>query len=246
MAGAFSRWTGAALDLVAPRHCLACAGARQERAGLCPACLRLLRPQPPDPCRRCAGPLGPGADERACTACAALRPRFDAAVAAGPYAGFLGELVRRAKYGRDPALAGPLGELLAAAVRTWAGAAGLTAVVPVPSTRSRDRDRGFHLADRVAERLADELRLPLRDAWLERIGEPAPQAALPRTRRLVAARGTVGLRTSRFAWGGPRVAGERVLVVDDVLTTGATVNECARVLVAAGAASVRVAACARA
>ncbi len=246
MDGPILRWTSAALDLVAPRRCLACGEGRQDRSGLCAACLRHLRPQPKEPCRRCAGPLGPGADPRACTACAALRPKFESAVAAGPYAGFLGELVRRAKYGRDPALAGPLLELLAAAVREWPGTAGLTAVLPVPPTLSRVRERGFHLADVLAERLADELRLPLRDAWLVRIGEPVPQAALPRTLRLAAARGTVGLSKPRFAPWARGVAGERVLVVDDVLTTGATVNECARILVAAGAASVRVACCARA
>jgi len=246
MENALRRFTGAALDLVAPNTCLACAGGRQARAGLCDRCLRHVRPQPPDPCPRCAAPLGPGALLAACSHCDALRPRFGAAVAAGPYAGFLGELVRRAKYGRDPVLAVPLGELLAAAVRSWDGRANLTDVLPVPGTASRIRERGFHLADLLAERLADELRVPLRAGWLARVGDPVPQAALARSERRRAARGTVALRTSRWAWRVPRVAGRRVLVVDDVLTTGATANECARVLLDAGSEFVRVAVCARA
>jgi predicted amidophosphoribosyltransferase len=240
------RLAGAALDLVAPNACLACGAARQARAGLCARCARHVPPQPPDPCPRCAAPLGPGALIDACASCEALRPRFDAAVAVGPYAGFLGELVRRAKYGRDPVLAVPLAELLAEAVRAWPGAAGTTDVASVPGTPSRIRERGFHLADLLAERLADELRVPLRAAWLARVGEPVPQAALPRTQRRRAARGTVAVRAPRWRVLAPRIEGRRVLVVDDVLTTGATANECARVLLGAGATCVRVAVCARA
>ena len=175
-----------------------------------------------------------------------MRPKFDAAVAAGPYAGFLGELIRRSKYGRDDLLAVPLRELLAASVSEWPARRGLTVVVPVPGTRSRTRERGFHLADLVAERIADELRLPLRCEWIERVGEPVPQAALPRSKRRVAARGTVALSAPRRLRAAPRIAGQHVLIVDDVLTTGATANECARVLRTAGAASVRLAVCTRA
>jgi predicted amidophosphoribosyltransferase len=240
------RVASAALDLVAPRTCLACGEGRQVRAGLCARCLRHVPPQPPDPCPRCAAPLGPGALLGACSLCEAPRPKFAAAVAAGPYAGFLGELVRRAKYGRDPVLAVPLAELLADAVRAWPGRGGLTDVVPVPGTRARTRERGFHLADALAERLADEIRAPYRATWLLRVGEPVPQAALPRTDRRRAARGTVELVRPPWPFRPPRVAGRRVLVVDDVLTTGATADECARVLLAAGAAEVRVAVAARA
>jgi predicted amidophosphoribosyltransferase len=243
---ALSRWAEAALDLVAPRVCLACDAGRQAAHGLCASCRRLVRPAPRDPCPRCAAALGPGIDASACAACAELRPRFAAAVAAAVYPGLAGELIRRAKYGRDPLLAVPLGGLLADALAQWPGRAGLTAVVPVPPSRARLRERGFHLAELVAERLADGLGVPLRLRWIERVGDPPPQAALPRTDRRRAARGTVRVAARTWPLPAPRVTGESVLLVDDVLTTGATANECARVLRAAGAASVRVAVCARA
>ncbi len=140
----------------------------------------------------------------------------------------------------------PLAELLVEAVRAWPARDGLSAVAATPASRSRAKERGFHLADLLAERVADDLRLPLVGSRLARVGDPMPQAALPRTKRRLAARGTVALVTPRIAWLAPRVSGETILVVDDVLTTGATADECARVLLAAGAAEVRVAVCARA
>jgi len=247
----------AALDVAAPPACLACSAELAPRPGLpdlglpglglCGRCLQLVGRPWPDPCPRCAGPLGPGAPVSSCTHCARWPPRFSAAVAAGPYAGFLGELVRRAKYGRDPLLVTPLARLLRDAVITWPGREGVDAVVPVPATRQRRRERGFHAADVLASAVARALALPCRDRWLRRVGEPAPQAALPRTERRAAARGTVEVaRGALRLLPPPAVAGLTVLVVDDVLTTGSTADACATALLAAGARDVRVAVATRA
>jgi predicted amidophosphoribosyltransferase len=219
---------------------------------LCARCRRLVPPPRLGPCPVCAAALGPGADPSVCRDCERLRPRFVATVAAAPYAGFVGELVRRAKYGHDPLLAVPLADLLRSALRGSPVAAGIDAVLAVPPHPGRAAERGFHLADLLASSAAEEVRAPLRLDWLVRVGDPVPQAALPRTERRQAARGTVALRATHAAWARPRwtrppdPSGCRVLVVDDVLTTGATVNECARVLLAAGAKEVRVAVATRA
>ncbi len=153
-------------------------------------------------------------------------------------------------------LAWPLERMLGDAVDAWPGREGVDAVVPVPTTSARLRERGFHLAEILAAAAARRLGCAARTAWLARPGDPTPQAALPRTERRRAARGTVALRPGfgPFDSFAPLAAlsrtreieGKRVLVVDDVLTTGATVKECARVLLDAGAEEVRVAVAARA
>lgn len=252
------RLAAAALDLVVPPVCVACRGDGLDGAGgggpgphgLCGRCARLVHRVPAAPCPRCAAALGPGVEAADCAACARLRPRFSAACAAARYAGFVGELVRRAKYGRDPLLATPLAALLVEAVEVWPAREGADAVVPVPTTATRRGERGFHLADLLASAVARRLRVPLRERWLVRVGDPVPQASLPRSERLLAARGTVEVRRPPHPWlrriAAPDVEGLRVLLVDDVMTTGATANESARVLLAAGAAEVRVAVAARA
>lgn len=242
------------LDLVAPPSCLACGADEMGDLSLCARCRRMVPPLTEGRCEMCAAALGPGADTSprsgACDDCEKLRPRFTAAVAAAPYAGFVGELIRRAKYGRDPLLAVPLAELLRRALRGSPVRDGVSVVLPVPASPRRAAERGFHLADLLAAAAAAELGVACRSDWLVRVGDPMPQAALPRTERRTAARGTVATRPPariRAPWTtAPSPAGLRVLVVDDVLTTGATLQECARVLHAAGAAEVRVAVAARA
>ena len=237
----------AALDLVAPPMCLACGDEAMRRLGLGERCLRRLPVSAPCPCPRCAAPLGPGASQRGCAGCEEAHPRFAATVAAGPYAGFLGELVRRAKYGRDPLLATVLGRLLVTAVERSGLADGVDGVVPVPTTRRRLRERGFHLAEALSLEVARSVGKPVRTTWLERVGEPPAQAALPRSLRREAARGTVALRAPWWRMGPPRgITGATVLLVDDVLTTGSTANACTRALLAGGAREVRLAVATRA
>ncbi len=167
------------------------------------------------------------------------------------YAGLGGELVRRAKYGRDPLYALPLAARLVVALDDWAPARRATVVVPVPTTLRRRKERGFNLAEFLAEPVARSLGLPLRHDVLRRVGEPPPQAALTRAERRRAASGTVRVaevsRVLRLIGRADRgIRGGSVLLVDDVLTTGATANASAVALLRAGARSVAVAVATRA
>jgi predicted amidophosphoribosyltransferase len=200
----------------------------------------------------------------ACPDCRRLRPKFEATVAVGAYDGILADLVTRLKYARDASCAWPLGELLADTVEQWPPAAGVERIVPVPLRFFRRVHRGFNQAELLAAAVARRLGLPLDRFLLRGARGTAPQAGLTRSRRLQSRRGAYritdlarllapglarlpgrwGIRTGR--WLRPRAVGRTVLLVDDVMTTGATASEAARVLRAAGAARVLVAVVARA
>jgi ComF family protein len=231
---------GSAADLLFPPRCCHC-GQPGSTDGLliCEVCQGLLTPQPPACCPRC-GAVSIVSDAGGCLHCRGRRFRFDRVVSLAPYAGTLRLAVLRIKRTGSEPLAAALAELL------WSRrAAELTAlkaevVVPVPLHWTRRLARGTNGPEVVAQRLASHLSVPCEGRLLRQRRRTQLQAALPRTARLTNVRRAFAVR-----WGY-RCGGARVLLVDDVLTTGATANEAARVLLRAGASSVVVAALARA
>jgi ComF family protein len=160
-----------------------------------------------------------------CVRCQKAGPVIALARSAGSYEGSLREIVHALKYDGRPTIARHLGRVM-----RRAGAEVLTGadlVVPVPLHRSRERARGFN----QARRLARHLGLPMLDAMV-RTRKTASQADLPASRRYANVR-------DAFAWRGGDLDGLTIVVVDDVSTTGATLNACAAALLAAGAAEVR-------
>jgi len=162
-----------------------------------------------------------------------LPPGIRAAAAVGPYEARLRDIIQALKYDRRPSIA----RHLAARMRVAGAAvlAGADAVVAVPLHRSRERARGFNQARALAEHLG----LPLSDA-LARTRKTGTQADLPADRRHANVRGAFAVRRAS------RIGGRILVLVDDVSTTGATLNACAAALVEAGAAEVRALTAARA
>jgi ComF family protein len=202
--------------------CFLCRGAA---AGvLCGACEADLPALPGPRCPRCALPSPRG---EPCGRCLAQPPAFDRTVAALSYAFPADVLVHALKFRHELALAPLLGGMLGRAI---AAAEGPPAhcIAPVPLSRGRLRERGFNQALEIARafpRLA-----PLKPELLERARDTLAQFDLPWSERQRNVRGA-------FRVAQP-VAGLNVAVVDDVMTTGATLDEVARTLKAAGAAAV--------
>ncbi len=219
----------ALLDLLFPPRCPACGEpSRRDAAPFCDVCCEALLPVPPA-CRRCGmpGPVDP------CGACLASPPAFDAVRAGGLFGGPLADAVHAFKYRSRPALAAPLARWLWRRVGLPPGAA----VVSVPLARRRRRERGYDQAALLADALARAAGAERRRNALRRIRETAPQVGRDREAR---ARNVAGA----FAAGA--VSGLDVVLVDDVVTTGATADACARALKAAGARTVSVVSLARA
>lgn len=232
------RFAADARDLLFPPHCPGCGGPLDPEAsgGLCTACRRDL-PAPGEPlCPGCgiAIAAGPAAF---CPACSG-RHEMDAVVYAAPYAGTAKELVHRFKYRADFAAGRLLGGLLAARVARELPEQ-VDVLVPVPLHRRRLAGRGFNQAAFLAREVGRRLGRPVAFSALARCRDTRTLAGLhpqERSRELLDA----------FRVRGPgRIAGRRVLLVDDVLTTGATVAGCCGALRAADAPWVGVAVAAR-
>lgn len=220
----------AVLELVFPPRCAAC-GEPAGEGPFCEVCAGAVDPVPPG-CGRCGQP-GPDA---LCGACQASPPAFDAVRAGGLLGGPLADAIHALKYRGRPALARPLGAWLAARAPLGAGAV----VVSVPLARGRRIERGYDQAALLADHLARASGRGTRRlrAALRRVRETPPQVGRTRSER---ARNVAGAFEAV-----PAVAGKDVVLVDDVVTTGATADAAAVVLRRAGARSVVVVALARA
>jgi ComF family protein len=220
--------------MVLPSNCAGCGSPRLDAGGggFCAGCWAgFPRFDPDATCPTCALPTG-GAT---CRSCAAAPPPVARTVAYGPYEGGLRRLVRALKFEGHDIVAAPAASRLAETIR-WAGLRGLEAVVAVPSTRRRNRERGYDPAALIARELARRLALPLVPA-LRRVGETPPQSALTAAARRANVAGAFR--------GRAIAAGRSLLLVDDVLTTGATAFASAEALITAGARRIGVAVLAR-
>lgn len=202
---------------------------------LCRGCLERLPLLAPPLCARCGKPLRlEAAGEGVCGDCAAGSRAFRLARAVGLYDGELRRLLHRFKFRRERRLAEPLGQLLAMTFRRCAELRGTEVLVPVPLAAGRLAERGFNQAEELARVLGATVGRPVAaDALLRRESKTAQslRSAAERT----------AVRAGAFrAFRPAEVAGRRALLVDDVLTTGATAEACSLALLRGGALSVDV------
>ncbi len=206
-----------------PQDCALCS-ARAGNALVCAGCEALL-PRTRDACPVCALP---SLERRVCGACLAHPPPFAATVAAFVYAFPVDRLLQALKYGGRLALADWAAGALASAVAA-SDTLPVDAIVALPLAPARQRERGFNQAHEIARRVGTRLAVPLARP-LVRAGSGPPQAMLPWSARAKNVRGAFICSED--------VAGLRLALVDDVMTTGATLAEAARALTDAGASRV--------
>lgn len=228
------------LDLLFPPACPLCGTETSDRPphSFCPACLAGVHPLAAPCCPRCALPYATEEGTvHLCEACLRDEPPFRRVAAAGIYEETLRLAVQRFKYQGAVSLDRPLGELLASALETG-GEARPDLLVPVPLHRTRLRERTYNQSLQLARVLGRRWRLPVAARLLLRTRPTPPQQGLKAEVRRQNLKGAFALRQG--------LSGERVLLIDDVLTTGATARECSRILLEGGAGEVAVAVLARA
>ena len=242
------------LDLVFPQDCPICEADSDDSPSLdsgltgspfCRACrLELLAAAGPS-CARCAMPIGPFTDLAGpCRECVKHKFGFQGAFALGPYSGPIRDLILEMKHSQGAWIAPSLAALLAEArppLRDLALKDPDVLVAPIPLHWRREWSRGYNQADELARGLARSLGLK-HACVLKRLRSGGILPGMGRTERSKALQGAFGLK--RFARS--KIEGRTILVVDDVLTTGATAGSAARTLKQAGAARVVLAVIGRA
>jgi ComF family protein len=238
----FARWiqnlSGAVTSVVFPAPCRLCGEllTRASRIPICDDCLSSFIRVPPEGCEICGQPwMVPeesGEKSRFCHDCCEQRFAFRCARSFGLYQGALVRAILLLKYERIEPLGAWFAARLAQVVHTEIERLGADVVVPVPLHRQRRQERGFNQVDLFGRPLASLLGVPYHPVLLMR-SRPRPEKHLLRNgERWEEVRGAFAIRA------GGRVDNLRVLLLDDVMTTGATLDACSRALGDAGAESV--------
>ncbi|MHB1296007.1 MAG: double zinc ribbon domain-containing protein [Anaerolineae bacterium] len=211
------------LDLLFPPHCVAC-----HRAGawLCQDCLAAVQAIRPPICPHCGAPrMAAGR----CRACRQGPSSLDGMRSVAWHRPPLSEAVHALKYEGMRVLADSLAALMAAC---WQDQAlPVDVLIPLPLHPARERRRGYNQSALLARALGRTLHLPVEERWVVRARDTRAQVGLSRTARRENVAGA-------FAAQGNAAAGRRVLLIDDVMTTGATLEACAEALRQAGAVEV--------
>ncbi len=218
-----------------PPHCAACKAATDSGIHLCDDCAASVQRIEAPFCQRCSQQFeGAITQQFTCSNCADREVHFDCAVAAYRSQGVVRNFIHAFKYNKESHLRHQLSDWLAAALDDARIASQpFDALVPVPLHHIRFREREFNQAAELATLIAKPREIPVLHA-LKRTRYTSTQTKLDRNERMENLRGAFRVRHTA------RVKERHLVLVDDVFTTGSTVEECSRVLLRAGAASVRV------
>jgi ComF family protein len=225
---------GTILDFALPLRCPACGTIIGQKHSFCLDCWRSIRFLGDPCCDRCGLPFDyERGEDMQCGACLTSPPEFDrlrAAVAYGPTAR---AIALKLKYAGKPAVAGTLAAFMQ---RHLDGAERDSILVPVPLHRWRIWKRGYNQAALIATALARRSGLRLERELLQRTKATPSLRGLGRRERALAVRGAFKVPPSKT----PEIVGRTIVLVDDVYTSGATANACAKALRRAGAARVNI------
>ncbi|OGX31935.1 MAG: hypothetical protein A3G37_01530 [Omnitrophica WOR_2 bacterium RIFCSPLOWO2_12_FULL_46_30] len=227
-------------EIIYPRYCLLChiriALENQLRGVICRDCIEKIKPNRPPFCRKCGRKiLKFEAPENVCAECSKTQFCFERAWASCTYEGVIKEMVHNLKYGNKIMLAKVLSQMMIDFVSDYhLPLEACDCAIAIPLSPRKLREREFNQAEALADNLCAHIGLKLLKNNLKRIRDTRSQTELEKSRRWQNMQGAFALREPGA------VQGKTILLIDDVLTTGATASEAARALKNAGAAGVYV------
>jgi ComF family protein len=237
-----NRFVQGLADLVFPPRCMACGvllvGPRDEP--FCTACFSLIRFVAPPFCPCCGIPFSGAGADHLCGDCLLFPPSYALARAVACYESVLLDAIHVFKYKGKIATGAVLGKMMADHVYPGFNIADYSLIVPVPLHLKRLRERGFNQAVILAGEISRRFSIPLDFQTLKRQVFTDPQVSLGKDQR------RANVRDAFIMRDGKKIEGQKVILVDDVYTTGSTVKECAAVLMKHKAAEVAVLTLARA
>ncbi|HSU53927.1 MAG TPA: ComF family protein [Candidatus Dormibacteraeota bacterium] len=230
-------WLNAGLSFFYPEICQICGQDRAspEECYLCTGCRGRVKHIEPPFCERCGLPYE-GAITTAfeCANCKDMDMHFSSARSVAAAKGELLEVIHKYKYARAMWFEPFLGELLAERAAPVLQSGKWDLIVPIPLHATKQREREFNQAERLGSRLSDATGIPLATGLVRRVVATRTQTQLTRAERVT------NMKKAFAMQEGMKLSGERLVLIDDVFTTGATASACAKALRAAGAAEVCV------
>jgi ComF family protein len=237
----FRRALSASIDLFLPPACLLCGQLLppgSDPQSFCSSCQTAMPPLVNSHCSRCAQPFPASPSKHLCEACLKRPPAFSMVHAACTYQDRVKNAIHHLKYRNQVNLAQPLGQLLSKTVSAAENGFIPDCIIPVPLHPSRLRERGYNQALEISRPLAHTMQIPIDSRLLQRIRKTPQQQGLSAAERRKNLHNAFALTATPAA--------SKILLVDDVMTTGETVRECCRVLLHGHIAEVQVAVIGRA
>jgi ComF family protein len=231
-----NKWLKNVLSVCYPPTCVLCGSLGHEGLDLCQACYKDM-PHNEHSCPQCANPLPPSSSNLICGVCQKHTPAYDRTLSLFVYSTPVDRLILRLKFNYKLELGRLLGTLMARNLEAKIEKIPQL-IIPLPLHHKRLRERGYNQAVQLAKPIAKQLNVPLDKHYCHRVRDTAQQSQLPRHERQKNVRGAFALR--------PGFSAKHVAIVDDVMTTGQTVNELARLLRKNGVEYIEVWVCARA
>lgn len=224
------------LDLLYPRNCVGCGDTAPEPFQyICWDCWSDVTPVSAPFCKICGDPVAGRVEHQfVCYSCSDKKPAFEQARSAVRYEGVVGKALRQLKYEKALWLVPDLEKLLFSCLKAEYSQQEFDLIIPVPLHPVHQRQRSYNQSDRLAKALGKHLKCPVKTNLLRRIFPTISQTNLTAKDRLSNVANVFKYKK------GTELIGKRILLVDDVMTTGATVGACAKTLRKGGAASVHV------